>query len=141
MKLKKYLAIILSAAMACSVMCKSVSAEEALQVIQVEISPAYEIAQDAKSFLTISSGTATCESKCNGLSETVKITAVQTLQKYWGLWIWEDVKDGGGIPSSFETTVDLGVDKFVSVIIKSNSSSNASSRFTIKGVEHEIYIN
>ncbi len=49
--------------------------------------------------------------------------------------------NGGGIPSSFETTVDLGVDKFVSVIIKSNSSSNASSRFTIKGVEHEIYIN
>lgn len=93
MKLKKYLALILSAAMACSVMCTSVSAEAAFQAAEVGISPAYETTSDVTSSLTISSSTATCDSDCKGYNNVVQITAVQTLQKYWGLWIWEDVKD------------------------------------------------
>ncbi len=93
MKLKKYLALILSAVMACSVMCTSVSAEAAFQTAEIGISPAYETTSDVISSLSISSNTATCKSECQGYDDVIKITAVQTLQKYWGLWIWEDVKD------------------------------------------------
>ncbi len=146
MKLKKYLALILSAVMACSVMCTSVSAEASLQVIQEEISPAYEIAQDAKSFLTISSGTATCESKCNGLSETVKITAVQTLQKYWGLWIWEDVKDaswtktvnGKSISmSNTKSGLSSGTYRLKSEFMLTNSSGKTET-ITVYSTEKEV---
>lgn len=48
---------------------------------------------------------------------------------------------GGGMPSSFITSVDLGKDRFVCVKIKSNSSTNASGWFTIEGVVSDIEIN
>lgn len=48
---------------------------------------------------------------------------------------------GGGMPSSFITSVDLGKDRFVCVKIKSNSSTNASGWFTIEGVLYELSIN
>ncbi|HBH95104.1 MAG TPA: hypothetical protein DDX91_05080 [Ruminococcaceae bacterium] len=51
------------------------------------------------------------------------------------------IKAGGGMPSSFITSADLGKYKFVYVVIKSNSSSNASGWFTIEGVYSETYIN
>ena len=53
------------------------------------VSPTYDIGHDPTSGLTISGTTATCLSKING--KCVKITAEQTLEKYWGLWIWTSV--------------------------------------------------
>ena len=55
------------------------------------ISPAYEIANSCTADLEILNGTAQCKSIANGTS-AVSITVTQTLQKHWGLWIWEDVK-------------------------------------------------
>ncbi len=49
--------------------------------------------------------------------------------------------NGGGMPSSFITSVDLGKDKFVYVKIKSNSSTNASGWFTIERVISDFEIN
>lgn len=55
------------------------------------------------------------------------------------------IKAGGGMPSSFVTSVDLGINNFVSVKIKSdsssNSSSNASGWFTIERVVYDIIVN
>ncbi len=55
------------------------------------ISLAYEIAFNPISDLQITDNTAYCTSKTDG-SEAVNITITQTLQKYWGLWIWNDVE-------------------------------------------------
>lgn len=54
------------------------------------ISPAYEIADKCKSHLEVLNGTAYCTSTAKGI-DIVSITTTQTLQKYWGLWIWNDV--------------------------------------------------
>lgn len=45
------------------------------------------------------------------------------------------------MPSSFVTSVDLGINNFVSVKIKSNSSSNASGWFTIERDVYDIIVN
>lgn len=52
--------------------------------------PWYQIASSCKSQLQISGTTATCTSSADGAT-AVKITAEQTLEKYWGLWIWTEV--------------------------------------------------
>ena len=70
-----------------------VSYAETITVVSLQndgISPAYEIANGCSSYLEIVSATAYCRSTAKG-SDAVKITVTQTLQKYWGLWIWEDV--------------------------------------------------
>lgn len=54
------------------------------------ISLAYEIANSCTADLEILNGTAHCKSIAKG-TDAVSITVTQTLQKYWGLWIWEDV--------------------------------------------------
>lgn len=54
------------------------------------VSPLYEIANSCTADLTIQSGTAQCTSIADSI-DAVSITVTQTLQKYWGLWIWEDV--------------------------------------------------
>ncbi len=56
------------------------------------ISVLYEIANSTDSMLSIEDGTAYCISSTTG-ANTVRITVTHTLQKYWGLWIWNDVKD------------------------------------------------
>lgn len=48
--------------------------------------------------------------------------------------------NGGGMPSSFWTTVDLGKSSYVYVTIQSNSSTIASGRFTIEGVSLECEV-
>lgn len=93
MKSSKFLAILLSALIACASMNVPVSAERAATVAVEDISLYYENALSAKSYLTISLTTAECTSKCTGASNVVQITVEQTLQKYWGLWIWNDVDD------------------------------------------------
>lgn len=54
------------------------------------ISLQYEIANKCTANLEIVNGTAECTSIAKGV-DAVSITVTQTLQKYWGLWIWEDV--------------------------------------------------
>lgn len=56
------------------------------------ISVAYEIADSPISTLSIIGRTAYCDSSTTG-TNAISITVTQTLQKYWGLWIWTDVKD------------------------------------------------
>lgn len=62
-----------------------------VSLIGYGISPAYEIADKCTSSLEIVNRTAHCTSIAQG-TDAVSITVTQTLQKYWGLWIWEDVK-------------------------------------------------
>lgn len=87
------------------------------------VSPAYEIGQRPTSELSISGATASCDSRINGIN-CVKITAEQTLEKYWGLWIWTSV-DG----TSWTKTVNS------STLTMSNTKSGlASGTYRLKTV-------
>lgn len=70
-------------------MCFSLSVTASAQTVPTSIvQPYYEKAFEAKSMLSISGTTATCESSARGDSDVTKIVAVQTLEKQGFLWIW-----------------------------------------------------
>ena len=51
----------------------------------------YDYLAGAVTTLSFIGDTAYCESTIDAMTSVRKITAVQKLQKYWGLWIWNDV--------------------------------------------------
>lgn len=93
-------------------------------VIQFEnsgISLEYEIANSCTSNLEIVNGTAQCTSIAKG-TDAVSITVTQTLQKYWGLWIWDDV-DG----ATWTETTDIS-----SVCLYNTKSGLKSGTYRVK---------
>ncbi len=87
------------------------------------ISVAYEIAEAPISTLSIVDKTAYCVSKTDG-TNTVSITVTQTLQKYWGLWIWNDVRG-----ASWSKQVDDS-----SIRISNSKSGLDSGTYRVKSV-------
>lgn len=87
------------------------------------ILPAYEIADSCRTDLTIQNGTAHCTSIAEGTG-AVTITVTQTLQKHWGLWIWEDV-DG----ATWTRTADIS-----SVCLYSTKSNLKNVTYRVKSV-------
>lgn len=65
-------------------------AETTTSFVDDGISLMYEIADNLTSELDIADRTAYCVSKATS-KDAVSITVTQTLQKYWGLWIWNSV--------------------------------------------------
>ena len=124
MRFKKSLAFILSAVIMCSAVSTSAFAEEKSQIVVDEISPAYEIAYTASSTLHISSNTAECKSTCDGKNDVIQISVEQTLQQFWGLWIWNDV-DG----ASWSTTKSGS-----SISVVNNKSGSFSGTYRLKSV-------
>ena len=110
-------------------------AESAVPFVDNGISLAYEIACNPISVLEIIGNTAYCTSKTDG-SEAVSITITQTLQKYWGLWIWNDV-DGAEWTrtvgrnsiylSSSKSGLDSGTYRLKSVFTLTNSSGKTET--------------
>lgn len=66
-------------------------ADNAVPFVDEGISIAYEIAGNPISSLDITNKIATCTSRVDGAG-AISITVTQTLQKYWGLWVWNDVE-------------------------------------------------
>ncbi len=91
---KKILAAILSGVVLSTAMSVSAYADTETLSLVDEVSPLYEYADELKSLLSVSSTKATCRSDAICSNEVVTIYVEQTLQKYWGLWIWNKV-DGG----------------------------------------------
>ena len=87
------------------------------------ISLAYEIAEHTTSTLSIVNGTAYCDSSAKG-ENAVSITLTQTLQKYWGLWIWNSV-DG----AEWTRTVDRN-----SINLSNSKSGLDSGTYRVKSV-------
>ncbi len=87
------------------------------------ISLTYEIAGDPSSDLAIIGSTAYCTSKTDS-SGAVSITVTQTLQKYWGLWIWNDVEG-----AEWTRTVDRN-----SICLTSSKSGLDSGTYRVKSV-------
>ena len=85
------------------------------------ISLEYEIANSCTATLEIVSGTAHCTSIAES-TDAVSITITQTLQKYWGLWIWENV-DG----ATWTETTDIR-----SVCLYNTKSGLKSGTYRVK---------
>lgn len=92
-----------------------------------EISPAYEIANSCTADLTIQNGTAHCTSIAKG-TDAVSITVTQTLQKYWGLWIWEDVEG-----ATWTETTDINF-----VCLYNTKSDLRSGKYRVKSTSVDL---
>lgn len=107
-------------------MCFSVSASAVTTntFVDSSIAPAYEIAFNPSSNLSISGQTAYCTSKTNS-TDAVSITVQQTLQKYSGLlWVWNDV-DG----ANWSKTVNNS-----SISLSNTKSGLTSGKYRLKSV-------
>lgn len=93
MRLKKRIASLLAVVILC-LNFSVVSYADTVTVTSLDqgVSSAYEIASSCRADLTIQNCTAYCTSAAEG-TVAESITVTQTLQKHWGLWIWNDVKD------------------------------------------------
>ncbi|MCM1276428.1 MAG: hypothetical protein NC299_13895 [Lachnospiraceae bacterium] len=85
------------------------------------ISLAYEIADNCTAYLEIVNRVAHCTSIAEG-TDAVSITVTQTLQKHWGLWIWEDV-DG----ATWTGTANIG-----SICLYNTKSGLKSGKYRVK---------
>ena len=146
MRFKKSIAVLLSAFMMFSSVSIPASAEMTTSVSNEGIAPAYEYANTAKSLLYISSNSAECISRCTSSSDVVQITVEQTLQKFWGLWVWNDV-DGaswavterGSSISAVNTKSGLTSGTYrVKSVFTLTSSSGETETITIYSEEETI---
>ena len=110
------------------------------------VSPYYETASAAISTLTISGTTAKCESKLIGHSDVKSCTVEQTLEKYWGLWIWNEVEGASwsdtissvsGIVTNSKSGLESGTYRLKSVFTLT-SSSGKTETITIYSAENTI---
>ena len=116
---KKIFAVLISGIVLCTSMTVSAYAETTSSFVNSGISPAYEIANETKSILSIIGQTAYCTSNTSGI-DVVSITVEQTLQKQGFLWLWYGVDDG-----SWTTTVNKSA---VSVDNTKNGLTNGKYR-------------
>ena len=107
MKFIKVMALVLSALAISSSFSISSYAENLSPIIDEEIISEYEIAIGVSNTLTFSSATAHCESVCTGLNNVVQISVTQTLQKFWGMWIWNDVEGAEWSESNSSNYISL----------------------------------
>lgn len=124
MQFKKSFALLLSAFVMFSSVSIPASAETTTYVSNDGIAPAYEYASSAKSLLYISSNAAECTSNCTGTSDIVNISVEQTLQSFWGLWIWNDVDGANWTKAKSGNSISL----------VSNKSGLSSGTYRVKSV-------
>ncbi|MGN1304847.1 MAG: hypothetical protein ACI4YB_07415 [Oscillospiraceae bacterium] len=146
MQFKKSFALLLSAVMMFSSVSIPASAEATTSISNEGIAPAYEYASSAKSLLYISANSAECTSNCTGSSDIVNISVEQTLQVFWGLWIWNDV-DGaswlktksGSFISAINTKSGLSSGTYrLKSVFTLTSSSGQTETITIYSEEKTI---
>lgn len=113
----------LLAAVAFSAFNISVAAKEMTNANLEIVVPAYEIASNPESTLIISGTTASCKSTVKGKS-VKSISAEQTLEKFWGLWIWNEV-DGGYWTKSVNSSI---------LIMNNNKNKLDSGTYRLKTV-------
>ena len=120
---KKILAMLLGGLLLCTSLTASAYAETTSSVVESDIAPAYEVAVNVISNLSISGQTAYCKSEANGI-DAVSITVEQTLQKQGFLWVWYGV-DG----ASWKTTVNRN-----SISVVNTKSGLSSGKYRLKSV-------
>ena len=108
MRFKQILASVLTVACLFTCFTATASAQDASTYsTDYGIAPIYNIATSVSSTLNFIGTTAECESQADGI-DTVKITVVQTLQKYSGwFWIWNDVDGATWTRTENRNTINL----------------------------------
>ncbi len=124
MRFRKSVALLLSAFMMFSSTSLPVSAETTTYASNDGIALAYEYADTVQSSLYISSSSAECISCCESSSVVVEITVEQTLQKLWGLWIWNNVDGASWTKTRSGNAISL----------VSNKSGLTSGTYRLKSV-------
>ncbi len=105
MKPTKFLAVLLTAVMACVSLCCSASAETVAFASNEQVLPAYQYAQSVKSLISVSSSTAECTSMCLSDLDVVSITIEQTLEKHSGwFWIWNNVDGANWVSTRYSSS-------------------------------------
>ena len=144
--MKKFIAIAAVLAAISAVSLNAAAANVPDYVYANSIAPLYETASDAISTLTISGKTAKCESKLIGHSDVKSCKVVQTLEKKWGLWIWNEVDGASWTKTVYSDTIrlsntksglDSGTYRLKSVFTLTNSSGK-SETITIYSEEETI---
>ena len=120
MWLKKILVIVLVIASSISFCSVLASANDLNIHIDDEIIEEYQIADKLSSLLGISGTKATYSS--NGIGGCTSITVEHTLQKHWGLWIWEDVAG-----STYSRTVNRN-----NIYLSSTKSGLSSGTYRVR---------
>ena len=128
MQVKRIVALVLSVITLCAAMGVTVYASDEQTVIIEEIVSSYELADSLTNTLSITSSTANCCSYCTAYSNVVHVSVTQTLQKFWGLWIWEDVD--GAEWSGNEDGNSIGLYRSKSGLL--NGTYRLKSVFTLK---------
>ena len=123
MKHSKIISAVLAATIMGTSMTAVASAKELSSANTSIVAPCYAIASNPVSQLSISGTTAYCSSKVSGPS-VKSITAEQTLEKFWGLWIWNEV-DGG----YWNETLSISSGK-----VTNNISGLSSGKYRLKSV-------
>lgn len=120
-------------------------AETTVPLNSYDISLTYEIACNPVSNLEIAGNTAYCTSTVDGAGN-ISITATQTLQKHWGLWIWYDVEGGTWTKtvdrdtiylSSTKQNLDKGTYRVKSVFVLTNKDGK-SETITVYSDERSV---
>lgn len=108
MRIKKIIAVALTAACVSACFSTNVSAKDITTYSLVNsVSPLYDIANSAYSRLTVAGTKAECLSEANG-ENIVKIFVEQSLQKYSGwFWIWDDVDGASWTKTENKSSVSL----------------------------------
>ena len=107
MQIRKMLAAFISFMMIYPVVSVSAFAVDETQIVTDLVSPAYEYAAKTENYLTITSSTADCKSLCNGMAGVTQITVEHTLEKHWGLWIWNEVDGASWTKTVYSDTIRL----------------------------------
>ena len=123
MQLKKIGVLLFATACLCANPVLTAYADTTQPLVNEDISLAYEIADNPQSSLAIEDGVAYCTSVCNG-NNAVSITVTQTLQKHWGLWIWNDVDN-----AEWQETVNRH-----SIYLSNTKSGLDSGTYRVKSV-------
>ena len=108
---KRIVSALLAAAVAFSAFNISVAAKEMTNANLEIVVPAYEIASNPESTLIISGTTASCKSTVTGKS-VKSISAEQTLEKFWGLWIWNEVDNANWTKVVNSSTITMSNKKY-----------------------------
>ncbi len=122
--MKKVIMVIAMLAAISSVTVNAAAANVTTYGSAYSVSPYYETASAAFSTLTISGTTAKCESKLIGHSDVTSWNVEQTLEQFWGLWIWNEV-DGG----YWNETLSISSGK-----VTNNISGLSSGKYRLKSV-------
>lgn len=120
---KKIMTTLLTAIILCMSFSVSASAETTA-LFADDVAPAYEIAYNVTSSLSISGNTAYCTSKSDGIN-AVSITVVQKLEKYSGWFaIWNAV-DGASWTETFNNNT---------IYVANTKSGLSSGTYRLKSV-------